>query len=415
LALLVGVSLSLPQPALASSGDAVHYLARAQNPDGGLGTEPGSSSSQLHSGWGALGLAAAGTNPLDMAARGRSLIDYSERNADALRNTGDISRTILMLEAAGASPRSFAGRDLVAELERRRRGDGSYDGLVNQTAFAILALRATGTGGGVGESIRWIAERQNRDGGFGFDASRSDVDVTAAVVQALAAAGRRGSETTRAALDYLASAQRSDGGFGQDERSGSNAQSTAFAVQGLAAAGARGGAAGAALDYLRSLQAADGSVQYARGNGQTPVWVTAQALLAFERAPFPLAAVPREPDDAGDGGSTGSPISNGGGFDVRAGGVGTDDSNPAGGGAADGSAGDRGERRPGRDRHRPGAKSLGHGDGQARVAPVPETDTNAASDREGGSVVGGLAAAAGSALFVFGVRRRLRKRLTSKS
>ena len=413
LALLASLSLALPQPAAGSSGDAVRYLARAQNDDGGLGAEPGSTSSQLYSGWGALGLAAAGTNPFDVAARGRSLIDYSERNADALRNTGDISRTILVLEAAGATPRSFAGRDLVAELERRRRGDGSYDGLVNQTAFAILALRAAGAGGGVGESIRWIAKRQNKDGGFGFDASRSDVDVTAAVLQALAAAGRRASEAARAALDYLEGAQRSDGGFGQDERSGSNAQSTAFAVQGLVVAGGRGGAAGAALDYLRSLQAEDGSVQYARGNGQTPVWVTAQALLAFERAPFPLAAVPREPGGAGDGGNSGSQAANGGSFDVPAGGVGTGRSSRGGGRAGGGSAGDRGERRSGRDRRRSEAKSPAHGVVQAGDAPVEETDPSAASDRDGGSVVGGLAAAAGSALFVFGVRRRFRKRLAS--
>lgn len=414
-ALLAGLSLALPQPAAASSGDAVRYLARAQNDDGGLGPEPGSSSSQLYSGWGALGLAAAGTNPLDVAAGGRSLIDYTRRNADSLRNTGDISRTILVLEAAGASPRSFAGRDLVGELERRRRGDGSYDGLVNQTAFAILALRAAGAGGGVADSIRWIAQRQNGDGGFGFDSSRSDVDVTAAVLQALTAAGRRGSETARAALDYLEGAQRPDGGFGQDERSGSNAQSTAFAVQGLVAAGGRGGATGEALEYLRSLQADDGSVRYARGNGQTPVWVTAQALLALEREPLPLEAVAREPGGAGGDGE--DRASGGGASDIASGGG--DGGAAAGttGGSGDGAhrrGGDRPEREPARG-GRSGAGSLLDRAGQSEPPFDTEAASNDAPDREGGSVVGGLAAAAGSALFVFGVRRRLGTRLASKN
>jgi hypothetical protein len=36
-----------------------------------------------------------------------------------------------------------------------------------------------------------------------------------------------------------------------------------------------------------------GAVRYSRTSGQTPVWVTAQALAALARKPFPLAPVPR--------------------------------------------------------------------------------------------------------------------------
>jgi hypothetical protein len=83
---------------------------------------------------------------------------------------------------------------------------------------------------------------------------------------------------------------------------GSNAQSTAFAVQGLLAAGVdpssvrRRGAS--PLDYLRSLIAADGHVRYARGTDQTPVWVTAQAVMALDGRPLPLAPVARRPATA---------------------------------------------------------------------------------------------------------------------
>jgi hypothetical protein len=78
----------------------------------------------------------------------------------------------------------------------------------------------------------------------------------------------------------------------------SNAQSTAWAVQGLEATGVdavglhRHGAR-SPLAYLRSLIGANGSVAYARGQSQTPVWVTGEALMALQGRPLPLAPVPR--------------------------------------------------------------------------------------------------------------------------
>ena len=52
---------------------------------------------------------------------------------------------------------------------------------------------------------------------------------------------------------------------------------------------------GRALGYLRRRQAADGSVAYSADSEQTPVWVTAQALMALRRAALPIAAVARAP------------------------------------------------------------------------------------------------------------------------
>jgi energy-coupling factor transport system substrate-specific component len=49
----------------------------------------------------------------------------------------------------------------------------------------------------------------------------------------------------------------------------------------------------APLAYLRSLTGPDGAVRYSRTSRQTPVWVTAQALAALARRPFPLARVAR--------------------------------------------------------------------------------------------------------------------------
>jgi hypothetical protein len=77
----------------------------------------------------------------------------------------------------------------------------------------------------------------------------------------------------------------------------SNAQSTAFAVQGLVAAGTDPHKLRRARDpigYLKSLQAGDGSVRYSRTSAQTPIWVTAQALVALEEKPYPLRPAPRQ-------------------------------------------------------------------------------------------------------------------------
>ena len=150
---------------------------------------------------------------------------------------GEVERTILVLEAAGLSARRFAGRDFVARLERYRRANGSFSGFVSYTAFGILALRAADAGG-TAESARWLAAQQNGDGGFGLaPGAQSDVDNTGAAIQALAAAGRGGSDAVGDAVGFLRGAQNSDGGFGQYEGRSSNAQSTAYAVQGLVAAG----------------------------------------------------------------------------------------------------------------------------------------------------------------------------------
>ncbi len=288
--------LLLPAAALAASpaDRAERWLVRAQNDDGGFGGAPRASSSELFSGWSALGLAAAGRNPRDVRRPGgRSLASYVSRSAGSFADPGEIERTMLVLEAAGLSSRSVGGTDLVALLNRRRRANGSIAGYVSYTAFGVLALRAAGAPAG-GSTVSWLVSAQNDDGGFGLaPASVSDSDMTGAVLQALAAVGRARGAAARRAVTWLRDNQNDDGGFGQFRGRDSNAQSTSYAVQGLVAAGAGGSTRSRALSYLTGLQRADGSIAYSAQSSQTPVWVTAQALMALERRPLPLSAVPR--------------------------------------------------------------------------------------------------------------------------
>ena len=94
-------------------------------------------------------------------------------------------------------------------------------------------------------------------------------------------------------MAFLVHNQNRDGGLPLTPRAGSNAQSTAWAVQALVAAGrnpdrVRRGRSRTPLGYLRTLVGPDGAVRYSRTSRQTPVWVTAQALTALARRPFPI-------------------------------------------------------------------------------------------------------------------------------
>jgi hypothetical protein len=304
-ALLVAVVVagSVATPALAGEADARRYLERAQNRDGGLPSTPGGASSVAITGWAMLGMEASGRNPLDLRRAGNSPVDYLRNTAGSIRSTGDLERTILALDAAGVSPRSVAGRDLVAELARRRSANGSWEGQTNLTAFGILAQRATGTpSSALRRSAAWLRKAQANDGGWGLQpGARSDADSTGAALQALAAAGNRGRATSQGAA-YLRRTQRGDGGWPLAFGGPTNAQSTAWAVQGLVAVGASPSISAGSrtpFDYLAARQAADGHYRYSATSDQTPVWVTGQALLATARKAFPLPTIPRASQPGG--------------------------------------------------------------------------------------------------------------------
>lgn len=299
--LIVAGTLAAPAPAAAADRNsvrAVTYLVKSQNADGGFGAAPRRSSSQLHTSWAVIGLAAAGRNPNRVRRNGRSPVDYMVRGIGRVRGIGDIERTILALRAAGRSAHRVRGRNLVRELIAKRRRNGSFAGLANQTAFAILALRAAGRSRNdrvVRAAAGWLLSQHNRDGGYNFagKGGRSGIDDTAAALQALVAAGKRSSKTVRRAAAFLAARQNPDGGLPLAPGQASNAQSTAWAIQGLRAAGRsparlRRRGARSPIAYLRSLQASNGAVRYSRSSRQTPVWVTAQALTGFTAKPFPL-------------------------------------------------------------------------------------------------------------------------------
>ena len=344
LAAIVAGGLLLPAPGEASpTSRAADYVRSTQNADGGFGGAPGRASNQLHTGWAALGLAAAGRNPADVGKGGKSVIDYIRANAGNLNDLGELERTILVLDASSLNPRDFMNRNLVAELRSKQRSNGSWAGNNAWTAFGILALRAAGESSGsssVKRARTWLARKQGGDGGFGVaPGAASDTDNTGSVMQALGASGLRSGKRIDRAVAFLKRSQNGDGGFGQLRGYDSNTQSTAWAAQGMQGVGRSASSlkrnGRTALGYIRSLQAANGRIAYSRRSTQTPVWVTADALRALAGKPFPVRPVARK--SAAKRGGEGAA-----GGDESAGGSDGSGDGGEGGGASESSPGEGG-------------------------------------------------------------------------
>jgi energy-coupling factor transport system substrate-specific component len=271
--------------ARAAAARAAAYLIRAENADGGFGLAPGQPSSQLASAWAVIGLAAAGRSPSSISRDGHTAIAWIRGHLGQLQGAGDVERTILALAAARAPLGT-----LVSRLHTDQRPDGSVAEQSNLTAFAILALRAADAPG-VGAAALWLERAQNADGGFSFAVrgDPSDIDDTAAAIEALSVASAPAKTLSRARA-YLAANENADGGFPIEPGGASNAQSTAWAVQALVALRAP---TARALAYLRARLTSSGAVRYADALTLTPVWVTAEALAAFAGAPLPIAGPAR--------------------------------------------------------------------------------------------------------------------------
>jgi prenyltransferase beta subunit len=274
----VGVKLAVFAGALVAatpiSGGA-SFLQTRQLSDGSF-AERGQPGFPQLTAWATLGLTAARTAP---RARGLT-IKYLAAKEASLTSPTDIALVALSEEVLGQN----ADR-LLARLRALQRADGSVGGLVNGTAWSVLAFRGSGTPVQA-RTIRWLLSRQTRVGGWGWSPrGAADSNDTAAVVEALRSANVTGRPISRA-LGFLLRFRNRDGGFELTHGRGSDAQSTAWAVQAFTAAGKappRG-----ALAYLRRLRRPDGSFRYSTRYATTPVWVTAQILPALARKAFPL-------------------------------------------------------------------------------------------------------------------------------
>ncbi len=321
-ALLPGTASATP-PWTANQGQldkTVSYMLGAQNADGGFGGAAGQPSDPLFSAWVIMALAAAGINPKDQhVLGGTDAYTYVTAHADALSETTDFERAMLVAVSSGTSPRDFGGRDLIAAVLTRRLPDGSFthaaegaSGGINDTAFAMLPLSATDEptkNDIISRAAAWLVGVQSEDGGWSWAPGREESsDMTAAVIQALRIAPptAKRTEAQRRGWSYLRSTQRDDGGFAQTPIDpDSNSASTAWTLQAMWASGVdpttwrRTG--GTPLDYLASLQQPDGSIKYMKGRSLNDLWMTAYAAPALAGYPLPVPSIARTTGKGGKG------------------------------------------------------------------------------------------------------------------
>lgn len=319
LALLATVAVAASNPFNQARLDStIRYLQEVQNLDGGFGGEQGKESTQGISAWVALALAAGSINPRCQAKPGGTDV-YSFLTAHFQRGleeeitwptipTTALERELMVVNAAGTDPHSFAGHDLVAEILARARDDGSFPyvpggrGEINDAIFAIVSLapvREPEAQAAIQAAADWLIAQQNDDGGWAWSVRgrESEADLTGAAIQALRAAGRADTAAERSGLEYLHQIQNPDGGFpefaGEAE---SNVASTAWAVQGIWAAGQNPEAwlvgGHEPLGFLASLQQVDGRLRWKASQDLNGVWMTAYAAPAFAGQTWPIPHTP---------------------------------------------------------------------------------------------------------------------------
>jgi len=280
--------------------EALSFLKNIQQSNGAI-------SGFITSSWAVMAIAAAGEDPHDWTgSSGQSIVHYliAKRDLIDLNKTLDVARFILAMTAAEENPRNINGVDYVAKLKNLSvNGQIGYEAWVNDDFWAVLALISAGepaTSTVVHESVEFIKEHQNADGGWGWGrkgVTASDVDDTAAAIMALVSAGEdRSSEVVENALQYLRDNQRSTGGFPSWDVINSNSDS--WAMGAIVSVGQNPVqwqvSSTNVIEHLLSLQNENGS--FNRTSNDSPgidkAWCTSYAIVALCLNPYPVNVPP---------------------------------------------------------------------------------------------------------------------------
>ncbi|SHH11776.1 Prenyltransferase, beta subunit [Thermosyntropha lipolytica DSM 11003] len=278
--------------------NALFYLKKMQNEDGGFPYKKGEESDPATTSWVIIALGAAGEDiQKGWLKGGKSPVDYLKGSSFKPDSTTDYARTLLALTAAGEKP-VYKGENLAAKLkswidEEGKLGqkDKGEDELINAHIWGILALISSGQEVPDREKARaWLIKRQNPDGSFAWaEGIEGDADDTAAAVQALIALGEnKDGAAVRRALAYLKSCQLYSGGFKSGwSISQANSCSDAWVMQALIAAGedirgsswSRGGKN--VVEHLLSLQDKSGGFRWREEDREPSIICTAYAVTAL--------------------------------------------------------------------------------------------------------------------------------------
>lgn len=286
-----------PAPASAASdivtntaGRATRWLITKQSADGGFGNGFAKGSDVSATADAIFALAGDASAKKNVS----SALGYLAAQVPSGKlKTGQMAKIALAAKAAGANPRAFGGKDVLAEISKATNpktgliGDGVFT-----HALAMLAL-ARGGASVPAQAVAALESLQTPAGGWAFTgAGAPDVDTTALAVQALIAAGRP-SNTGAAGrgLGYLRSLQNADGGFPYQSPSAygtdTNANSTALVAQAIIAAGDQpeswAAAGGNPLSALVNLQQKSGAIAFQAAFADDNILATTGAIPALNR------------------------------------------------------------------------------------------------------------------------------------
>ena len=277
----------------------VDYLLHAQNDDGGFGAEAGPPSSSAVR---RLGGARAGVGRRAAAER------RPRAGADRLhRARGGCHGRGFDRAQHPRRPRRRAERDRLrwprpaGDAPHQIPRNGSVGGDVNLTTFGILALRAAGGGragadgrlaAGPAEPRRRLRVRRTRRR-VGRRRHRRGAGGAGVAARFARRRGPRPSDRLRSPRSRTTTAVSHRNRGRAPTRSRPPGRSRGSTPPGEPG-GVRHAGGPSPLAYLQSLIGRDGAVAYARGQKQTPVWVTGEVLMALAGKPLPLAplAVP---------------------------------------------------------------------------------------------------------------------------
>jgi len=273
---------------------ALDYLRGIQQPDGCI-------SDFATSSWAVMAIAAAGEDPNEWKIDdGPSIVDYLIKNRDMLNlsKASDVERFILSMTAADKDPRNINGTNYVEILKGLfHNGQIGTEEWLFDDFWGVLALISAGEAANsteIQETVDFIKEHQNADGGWGWAVGAgSDVDDTAAATMALIAAGEHSlAKEIQEALEYLKENQQSDGGF--PSWGVTNSASDSWAIGAICSVGQNPYEwkvnDTSVMNHLLSLQNEDGSFNWTSSD---PQWVnkalmTSYAIVALCQRQYPV-------------------------------------------------------------------------------------------------------------------------------
>lgn len=283
-------------PVSSAATRATSWLIRQQQPDGGFGAgfSPGSDVGTTADAIAALAATGADVTRVRAASGATAMDALTAAVATGGLKPGQTAKVILALAATGQNPRTFAGHNLIADLNAGEdAGSGVIGGSVFVHALSMLALSRAGEPLPA-RAVSALLARQTPVGGWSFSGrGNPDVDTTALATIALLQAGYPASSGPAGrALGYLNSLQNRDGGFPYESPSeygvDSNSNSTALVALALIASGEQpeawyrpGGLN--ALGHLVTAQQPSGALAWQAAFPDESVLATIGALPALVR------------------------------------------------------------------------------------------------------------------------------------